>query len=141
MDGEVDSMTPSKALMLGLLLSAVVPKNLLLALSAGVIVGEARLSVGEASVVIVGFTVIATSTVAIPVVAHLVAPARMRGPFQRLREWLVENKCDDHGSPSAHDRSCHDRQWHREPLSGNDSRSATTLKARAGARVMSTITS
>jgi threonine/homoserine/homoserine lactone efflux protein len=88
---EVDSMTPSKALMLGLLLSAVVPKNLLLALSAGVIVGEARLSVGEASVVIVGFTVIATSTVAIPVVAHLVAPARMRGPFQRLREWLVEN--------------------------------------------------
>jgi threonine/homoserine/homoserine lactone efflux protein len=91
MDGEVDSMTPSKALMLGLLLSAVVPKNLLLALSAGVIVGEAGLSVGEASVVIVGFTVIATSTVAIPVVAHLVAPARMRGPFQRLREWLVEN--------------------------------------------------
>jgi threonine/homoserine/homoserine lactone efflux protein len=88
---EVDSMTPSKALMLGLLLSAVVPKNLLLALSAGVIVAEARLSVGEASVVIVVFTVIATSTVAVPVVAHLVAPARMRGPLQRLREWLVEN--------------------------------------------------
>jgi threonine/homoserine/homoserine lactone efflux protein len=88
---EVDSMTPSKALVLGLLLSAVVPKNLLLALSAGVIVSEARLSVGEASVVIVVFTVIATSTVAVPVVAHLVAPARMHGPFQRLREWLVEN--------------------------------------------------
>jgi hypothetical protein len=88
---EVDSMMPSKALVLGLLLSAVVPKNLLLALSAGVIVGEAGLSVGEASVVIVVFTAIATSTVAVPVVAHLVAPARMRGPFERLREWLVEN--------------------------------------------------
>jgi hypothetical protein len=88
---KVDSMRPSKALVLGLLLSAVVPKNLLLALSAGVIVGQARLSVGEASVVIIVFTVIATSTVAVPVVAHLVAPARMRGPFQRLREWLVEN--------------------------------------------------
>jgi len=88
---EVDSMMPSKALMLGLLLSAVVPKNLLLALSAGVIVGEAGLSLGEASVLIVGFTAIATSTVAVPVVAHLVAPARMRGPFERLREWLVEN--------------------------------------------------
>ena len=37
----VDSMTPGKALWLGLLLSAVVPKNLLLALSAGLIVGEA----------------------------------------------------------------------------------------------------
>jgi threonine/homoserine/homoserine lactone efflux protein len=88
---EVDSMTPTKALVLGLLLSAVVPKNLLLALSAGVIVSEAELSVGEASVLIVVFTVIATSTVAVPVVAHLVAPARMHGPFQRLREWLVEN--------------------------------------------------
>jgi threonine/homoserine/homoserine lactone efflux protein len=55
---EVDSM----------LLSAVVPKNLLLALSAGVIVSEARLSAGEASVVIVVFTLIATSTVAVPVV-------------------------------------------------------------------------
>jgi threonine/homoserine/homoserine lactone efflux protein len=88
---EVDSMTPTKALVLGLLLSAVVPKNLLLALSAGVIVSEAGLSVGKASVVIVVFTVLATSTVAVPVVAHLVAPARMHGPFQRLREWLVEN--------------------------------------------------
>jgi hypothetical protein len=64
---------------------------MLLALSAGVIVGEAGLSVGEASVVIVVFTAIATSTVAVPVVAHLVAPARMRGPLERLREWLVEN--------------------------------------------------
>jgi threonine/homoserine/homoserine lactone efflux protein len=88
---EVDSMTPTKALVLGLLLSAVIPKNLLLALSAGVIVSETGLSVGEASVVIVLFTVIATSTVAVPVVAHLVAPARMHGPFQRLRVWLVEN--------------------------------------------------
>ena len=88
---EVDSMTPTKALVLGLLLSAVVPKNLLLALSAGVMVSEAGLGVGEASLVIVVFTVIATSTVAVPVVAHLVAPARMHGPFQRLREWLVEN--------------------------------------------------
>jgi hypothetical protein len=69
----------------------VVPKNLLLALSAGVIVSEAGLSVGETSVVIVVFTVIATSTVAVPVVAHLVAPARMRGPFERLRAWLIEN--------------------------------------------------
>ena len=88
---EVDSMMPSKALVLGLLLSAVVPKNLLLALSAGVIVREAGLTVSEASVVIIVFTAIATSTVAIPVVAHLVAPARMRGPFESLREWLVEN--------------------------------------------------
>ena len=49
----VDSMMPGKALVLGLLLSAVVPKNLLLALSAGVIVGEAGFGIGRAAVVIV----------------------------------------------------------------------------------------
>ena len=87
----VDSMTPVKALVLGVLLSAVVPKNLLIALSAGLIVGEAGFSAGQAAVAIVLFTAIATSTVAVPVVAHLVASARMRGPFERLREWLVEN--------------------------------------------------
>jgi Sap, sulfolipid-1-addressing protein len=87
----VDSMTPGSALVLGLLLSAVVPKNLLIALSAGLIIGEAGFSGGHAAVVIVLFTAIATSTVAVPVVAHLVASTRMRGPFERLREWLVEN--------------------------------------------------
>ena len=87
----IDSMTPGKALVLGVLLSAVVPKNLLIALSAGLIVGESEFSGGQAAILIVLFTVIATSTVSVPVVAHLVASARMRGPFQRLREWLVEN--------------------------------------------------
>jgi hypothetical protein len=87
----VDSMTPGKALVLGLLLSAVVPKNLLIALSAGLIVGEAGFSGGQAVVVIGLFTAIATSTVAVPVVAHLVASERMRGPFEKLRQWLVEN--------------------------------------------------
>ena len=87
----VDSMAPAKALLLGLVLSAVVPKNLLLAVSAGVIVGRASLSVGRATVVIAVFTVIAISTVAIPVVAHLVAPERMRSPFEKLRGWLVDN--------------------------------------------------
>ncbi len=86
-----DSMPPAKAFLLGLFLSAVVPKNLLLALSAGVIVGEAVRSVGQAAVVILIFTAIATSTVAAPVVAHLVAPARVSGPLEQLREWLVDN--------------------------------------------------
>jgi len=56
-------MTPGNALVLGLLLSAVVPKNLLLALSAGLLVGEAGFSSGRAALVIVLFTTIATSTV------------------------------------------------------------------------------
>ena len=85
----VDSMTTGKAFVLGLLLSAAVPKNLLLGLSAGIIVGEARLSISRAAVVIAAFTAVAVSTVAVPIAAHLMAPDRVRGPLQRLREWLV----------------------------------------------------
>jgi hypothetical protein len=87
----VDSMTPVKALVLGLFLSAVVPKNLLLAVSAGLIVGEPALGMAQMAIVILIFTAIATSTVAVPVVAHMVIPARMSGPLEQLQEWLVDN--------------------------------------------------
>ena len=43
------------------------------------------------AVMVLLFTAIATSTVAIPVVAHLVAPARIGGPLEQLRKWLVAN--------------------------------------------------
>ncbi len=87
----VDSMTTGKAFVLGLLLSAAVPKNLLLGVSAGIIVAEARLDIGRAAVVIAAFTAVAISTVAVPIAAHLMAPDRVRDPLQRLREWLVTN--------------------------------------------------
>ncbi len=37
------------------------------------------------------FTVIAASTVAVPVVAHLLTSARMATPLETLRAWLVHN--------------------------------------------------
>jgi len=58
---------------------------------AGVIVGTAGLAVGEAAVVILVFVLIAASTVAIPVIAYLVASKRMAGPLEALRGWLVHN--------------------------------------------------
>jgi uncharacterized membrane protein YidH (DUF202 family) len=87
----IDSVTPAKALVLGILLSTASPKNLLLALSAGLILGSAVLSVGQVAVLIILFTAIAASTVAVPVVAYLVASARMTGPLEDLREWMVDN--------------------------------------------------
>jgi hypothetical protein len=87
----IDSLTPLKALALGFLLAAVNPKNLLLAASAGLIVGSAALSFGQNTVVVIVFTALAGCTVLIPVVAYLVASARMVGPLENLRFWLVHN--------------------------------------------------
>lgn len=77
------------ALGLGLLLSAVNPKNLLLGAGAGVSIGSAALTAGETTVVIAVYTLIAASTVLVPVVAYLFAATRLRGPLDELRLWLT----------------------------------------------------
>ena len=87
----IDSMSAGKAMGLGFLLAAVNPKNLLMAISAGVIVGGAGLTVGQTTVVIIVFVLLAASTVLIPVVGYLIASARLAGPLDKLRAWLVDN--------------------------------------------------
>ena len=87
----IDSMTIGKAMGLGFLLSTVNPKNLIMAVSAGVIIGGAGLALGQAAVVIVIFVVLAACTVIIPVIGYLIAAARLVDPLDRLRGWLVEN--------------------------------------------------
>ena len=87
----IDTMTTGRGFVLGFLLSAVNPKNLLMAAGAGVIIGTGGLNGGEIAWVIVIFTLIAASTVAIPVIAYLLAAKRMAGPLESLRVWLVHN--------------------------------------------------
>jgi hypothetical protein len=67
------------------------PKNLLMAVGAGVAIGGTPLSIGETVLVVAIFTVIAGATVAAPVAAYLAASSRMRAPLESLRRWLVHN--------------------------------------------------
>jgi threonine/homoserine/homoserine lactone efflux protein len=87
----IDTMTAGRAFGLGFLLAAVNPKNLLLGAAAGVAVGSAGLEIGAIVVVLLVFTVIAAASVAVPVIAYLVASERMAAPLERLRGWLVHN--------------------------------------------------
>jgi threonine/homoserine/homoserine lactone efflux protein len=87
----IDTMTPGRGLVLGFLLSGLNPKNLLMGVAAGLAIGSASLDVGGIVVSIVVFTVIAASTVAVPVIAYLAATSRMTGPLESLRKWLVHN--------------------------------------------------
>ena len=87
----IDSLTFGKALGLGFLLSAVNPKNLVMCLAAGTAIGAAHLSGGGDVVAVVVFTVIAASTVAIPVIGYLTARSKMAGPLESLRDWLTQN--------------------------------------------------
>jgi Sap, sulfolipid-1-addressing protein len=85
----VDSMTPGRAVALGALLSGVNPKNLGLCLAAGATIGAAEISTGGTVVSVAVFTLLAASTVAVPVLAFAVAADRMAKPLDSLRGWLV----------------------------------------------------
>ena len=87
----IDRMGFVQALGLGLALAAINPKNLLMAAAAGIAIGAAELSVADTVVVVAIYTVIAASTVAIPVVAYAVARDRMRAPLDRAKSWLEAN--------------------------------------------------
>ena len=87
----IDSMTAVRAVAIGFLLSAVNPKNLLMAAGAGVEIGSAKLDGGETAIAILVFVLLAASTVAVPVIGYLVASARMKAPLESMREWLVHN--------------------------------------------------
>ncbi|TQM61846.1 GAP family protein [Humibacillus xanthopallidus] len=87
----IDTMTTARALMTGFLLSGLNPKNLLLGAAAGVAIGSASLTASGTIASIAVFTILAASTVAIPVTAYLAASARMAGPLGTLRSWLVHN--------------------------------------------------
>lgn len=84
----IDDIRFPMAFGLGLLLSAVNPKNLLMAAGAGVDVGTAALPVAETVIVLAVFTVVAASTVLVPVIGYLVAADRLRAPLDSLRGWL-----------------------------------------------------
>lgn len=85
----IDTLTTVKGLGLGFLLSALNPKNLIMAAGAGIAIGGGNLGTGETVVVVIVFTAIAASTVAVPVIGYLAAAARLAEPLEALRGWLV----------------------------------------------------
>lgn len=85
----IDSFTFGRALGLGLLLSLPRPKNLIVAASAGVIIGGAGLSAGDAMIAAAVFIACAISTVLVPVVAYLFASEKLRKPFEAFHAWLA----------------------------------------------------
>lgn len=87
----IDTVTTGRATFLGFLLSAANPKNLLMAIGAGVGIGAGGLTRAEEALALAIFVLVAASTVAIPVIAYLVASERMTAPLESLRDWLVQN--------------------------------------------------
>jgi Sap, sulfolipid-1-addressing protein len=67
------------------------PKGLLLGIAAGLALHAASVNAGEAAVLIAVYTLIATSTVVIPITASLIAPRWMEPRLIAARDWLARN--------------------------------------------------
>jgi len=87
----IDDLKPGAAFGLGILLSALNPKNLLLAVAAGASIGALSLSTGETVGALVVFTLVAAITVAAPVLSYLVAGSRLDPTLDRTKAWLIGN--------------------------------------------------
>jgi threonine/homoserine/homoserine lactone efflux protein len=84
----IDDFGTGKSFGVGALLSSVNPKNLILGIAAGLAIGGAGLKVGGTIVVIIVFTIIASVTVALPVIAYLAAGQRLQPTLDNAKAWL-----------------------------------------------------
>ena len=87
----IDGFSFPKALGLGAALSAVNPKNLALTLAAAAGIAQVGLSAGESAVAVAVFVVIASLTVAGPVLFYLVAPEAASSRLGAMKEFMSEH--------------------------------------------------
>jgi threonine/homoserine/homoserine lactone efflux protein len=111
----LDKFSPIKAAGAGVVLSALNPKNLLLAVAGAAAIARTGISTGQQVVAYVVFVLIATIGVGAPVLIYLAMgdrsraarpPEELAGPEQRR----------DHGRALAHHRRQADWRWDLRPL-------------------------
>lgn len=86
----VGTIGPWSAFGLALILN-VRPKGLLLAIAAGLAIHAEGLSLGESAIAVGIYTIVAASTVAVPIIATLAAPARAEPRLGDAQDWLMRN--------------------------------------------------
>jgi len=85
----IDSFSPGKAFGLGVLLSGVNPKNLLLAAGAGAALAGLGLSTTDAVVSLIVFVVLGSLTIAVPVLYYLVGGQGAKDRLDTAKDWLA----------------------------------------------------
>ena len=87
----IDAFSPVKALGLAVVLSAVNPKNLILAVGAAVAVAQGAPSSSDATVALVVFVVLASLSIAVPVLFDLLGGAKAKTTLDGWKAWLSTN--------------------------------------------------
>jgi threonine/homoserine/homoserine lactone efflux protein len=82
------TITPSRAAVTAVILVVVNPKVLFICAAAGLAIGTEGLGRAGAYLAVVYFVAVASSTVALPVLAYAVSGDRLHEPLTRLKDWM-----------------------------------------------------
>jgi hypothetical protein len=85
----LDTVSPGKALALALLLAGVKPKNLLLSIGAGASLAQTGVSSSNALVALIVFVIVASVTIAGPVIYYFVGGDKAKVALDSLNGWLA----------------------------------------------------
>ncbi len=85
----IDSFTPPKALAMGVLLSGINPKNLLLTVAAAAAISATGISAGQEAIALAVFIVVGTLGVGAPLVIYFALGERSRKPLESLKSWMA----------------------------------------------------
>jgi hypothetical protein len=85
----IDGFTPVKAFGIAVLLAGVNPKNLMLSVAAGTSVSALGLTSTQSAVSLVVFVVVASLSIAIPVLWFLLGGAKAQAGLHSFRDWLT----------------------------------------------------
>lgn len=81
-------ITPGRAFITAIILVVVNPKVLFICAAAGLAIGTEGLGRAGAYLAVVYFVAVASSTVALPVLAYAVSGDRLHEPLTRLKDWM-----------------------------------------------------
>jgi threonine/homoserine/homoserine lactone efflux protein len=84
----IDRFTPQRALAMGVALSAINPKNLLLTVGAATAIAQTDVATGEQAVALAVFVLIGTLGVGLPVAIYFFMGERATGILDDLKNWM-----------------------------------------------------
>lgn len=87
----IDRFTAARAAGLGVALSAINPKNLILTISAAAAIAQTGTAAGKQAVALAVFVAIATIGTGAPVVLYFALGERSRRTLDELKEWMARN--------------------------------------------------
>jgi len=84
----MSKLTPARAGVTGLVLTAVNPKVLFICAAAGLAIGTTGMADARVWLAVIWYVAVAGSTVALPILAYAVSGDRLVEPLRRLRDWM-----------------------------------------------------